>query len=116
MILSLLPWGISDRRDSSVREGTTRTCSALNHDHGNRWGSAGDNTVYDLSPLGVSHMVDKPIFAEWCAVGSDRPCHDLDSGKFSVRSGDWLAAAMMELRDREPRRLALPRGQTKTVL
>jgi hypothetical protein len=53
--------------------------------------------VYDLSALEVFKKGWQNHFAEWCAVGSDRPYHYLGSGKFFVRFGDALATAMAEL-------------------
>lgn len=53
--------------------------------------------VYDLSALEVFQKGWQNHFAEWCAVGSDRPYHYLGSGKFFVRFGDRLAKAMAEL-------------------
>ncbi|QDU98864.1 sialate O-acetylesterase [Lignipirellula cremea] len=53
--------------------------------------------VYDLSALEVFNKGWQNHFAEWCAVGSDRPYHYLGSGKFFVRFGDALATAMAEL-------------------
>lgn len=53
--------------------------------------------VYDLSALKVFEKGWQNHFAEWCAVGSDRPYHYLGSGKFFVRFGDALAASMAEL-------------------
>lgn len=52
---------------------------------------------YDLSALKVFKKGWQNHFAEWCAVGSDRPYHYLGSGKFFVRFGDALAKAMTEL-------------------
>jgi len=40
-------------------------------------------------------------FAEWCAVGSDRPYHYLGSGKFFVRFGDALATSMATLIEKQ---------------
>ena len=37
------------------------------------------------------------------AIGSDRPYHDIGSGKFFVRLGDALAAGMVELRKKQKR-------------
>ena len=54
-------------------------------------------TVYDLSAMEVFKKGWQNHFAEWCAVGSDRPYHYLGSGKFFVRFGDALANAMAEL-------------------
>ena len=53
--------------------------------------------LYDLSALEVFQKGWQDHFAEWCAVGSDRPYHYLGSGKFFVRFGDGLADAMVEL-------------------
>ena len=53
--------------------------------------------VYDLSAYEVYKKGWQNHFAEWCAVGSDRPYHYLGSGKFFVRFGDSLANAMAEL-------------------
>ncbi len=53
--------------------------------------------VYDLSALEVFQKGWAEHFAEWCAVGSDRPYHYLGSGKFFVRFGDRLAEAMEQL-------------------
>ena len=53
--------------------------------------------VYDLSAYEVYQKGWQNHFAEWCAVGSDRPYHYLGSGKFFVRFGDSLANAMSEL-------------------
>jgi alpha-galactosidase len=53
--------------------------------------------VYDLSALQVYNKGWQNHFAEWCAVGSERPYHYLGSGKFFVRFGDALATAMIEL-------------------
>jgi hypothetical protein len=53
--------------------------------------------VYDLIALEVFKKRWQNHFAEWCAVGSDRPYHYLGSGKFFVRFGDALATAMAEL-------------------
>jgi alpha-galactosidase len=53
--------------------------------------------VYDLSAMEVFKKGWQDHFAEWCAVGSDRPYHYLGSGKFFVRFGDALATAMAEL-------------------
>ena len=54
--------------------------------------------LYDLSALKVFEKGWRDNFAEWCAVGSDRPYHYLGSGKFFVRFGDALADAMTNLR------------------
>lgn len=54
--------------------------------------------VYDLSAYEVFKKGWQNHFAEWCAVGSDRPYHYLGSGKFFVRFGDALAAAMLDLK------------------
>jgi alpha-galactosidase len=54
--------------------------------------------VYDLSAMEVYKKGWQKHFAEWCAVGSERPYHYLGSGKFFVRFGDALATAMVELR------------------
>ena len=53
--------------------------------------------VYDLSARKVYDKGWAKHFAEWCAVGSDRPYHYLGSGKFFVRLGDAFAEAMAEL-------------------
>lgn len=53
--------------------------------------------VYDLSALKVFQKGWQNHFAEWCAVGSDRPYHYLGSGKFFVRFGDALATATANL-------------------
>jgi hypothetical protein len=53
--------------------------------------------VYDLSAMEVFKKGWQNHFAEWCAVGSDRPYHYLGSGKFFVRFGDSLATAMAGL-------------------
>ena len=53
--------------------------------------------VYDLSAYEVYKKGWQNHFAEWCAVGSDRPYHYLGSGKFFVRFGDALATSMAEL-------------------
>ena len=53
--------------------------------------------VYDLSAYEVYKKGWQNHYAEWCAVGSDRPYHYLGSGKFFVRFGDSLANAMAEL-------------------
>ncbi|MFT5526994.1 MAG: hypothetical protein ACI9HK_004976 [Pirellulaceae bacterium] len=53
--------------------------------------------VYDLSAMEVFSKGWQNHFAEWCAVGSDRPYHYLGSGKFFVRFGDALATAMADL-------------------
>ncbi len=53
--------------------------------------------VYDLSALEVFQKGWQNHFAEWCAVGSDRPYHYLGSGKFFVRFGDALATSMAGL-------------------
>lgn len=53
--------------------------------------------VYDLSALKVFQKGWQNHFAEWCAVGSDRPYHYLGSGKFFVRFGDALATSMADL-------------------
>ncbi len=53
--------------------------------------------VYDLSAKEVFDKGWQNHFAEWCAVGSDRPYHYLGSGKFFVRFGDALANAMVKL-------------------
>jgi len=57
--------------------------------------------VYDLSALEVFKKGWQNHFAEWCAVGSDRPYHYLGSGKFFVRFGDSLAASMSELIEKQ---------------
>lgn len=54
--------------------------------------------LYDLSALKVFEKGWKDHFAEWCAVGSDRPYHYLGSGKFFVRFGDALATSMIGLK------------------
>ncbi|MEO2020734.1 MAG: sialate O-acetylesterase [Pirellulaceae bacterium] len=53
--------------------------------------------VYDLSAYEVYKKGWQNHFAEWCAVGSDRPYHYLGSGKFFVRFGDALATSMARL-------------------
>ena len=53
--------------------------------------------VYDLSAFAVFEKGWQNHFAEWCAVGSDRPYHYLGSGKFFVRFGDALAHSMADL-------------------
>jgi hypothetical protein len=53
--------------------------------------------VYDLSAFAVYEKGWQNHFAEWCAVGSDRPYHYLGSGKFFVRFGDALANSMAGL-------------------
>lgn len=53
--------------------------------------------VYDLSAYEVYKKGWQDHFAEWCAVGSDRPYHYLGSGKFFVRLGDAFASAMAGL-------------------
>lgn len=57
--------------------------------------------VYDLSAMEVFKKGWQNHFAEWCAVGSDRPYHYLGSGKFFVRFGDALATAMAELIEKQ---------------
>ena len=57
--------------------------------------------VYDLSALKVFQKGWQKHFAEWCAVGSDRPYHYLGSGKFFVRFGDALAASMADLIEKQ---------------
>ncbi len=59
-------------------------------------------TVYDLSALEVFNKGWQEHFAEWCAVGSDRPYHYLGSGKFFVQFGDALATSMAELIEKQP--------------
>ncbi|MBT3890042.1 MAG: hypothetical protein HOF72_05410, partial [Planctomycetaceae bacterium] len=53
--------------------------------------------VYDLSAFAVYEKGWQNHFAQWCAVGSDRPYHYLGSGKFFVRFGDALANSMAGL-------------------
>lgn len=53
--------------------------------------------LYDLAALEVFNKGWQDHFAEWSAVGSDRPYHYLGSGKFFVRLGDAFAAAMIDL-------------------
>ena len=53
--------------------------------------------VYDLSAYAVYKKGWAKHFAQWSAVGSDRPYHYLGSGKFFVRFGDAMADAMVEL-------------------
>jgi hypothetical protein len=57
--------------------------------------------VYDLSALVVFQKGWQKHFAEWCAVGSDRPYHYLGSGKFFVRFGDALASSMATLIEKQ---------------
>lgn len=57
--------------------------------------------VYDLSALKVFQKGWQNHFAEWCAVGSDRPYHYLGSGKFFVRFGDALATSMATLIEKQ---------------
>jgi alpha-galactosidase len=57
--------------------------------------------VYDLSALTVFQKGWQNHFAEWCAVGSDRPYHYLGSGKFFVRFGDALATSMAGLIEKQ---------------
>jgi alpha-galactosidase len=57
--------------------------------------------VYDLSAMEVFKKGWQNHFAEWCAVGSERPYHYLGSGKFFVRFGDALATAMVELQEKQ---------------
>jgi len=57
--------------------------------------------VYDLSAMEVYKRGWQNHFAEWCAVGSERPYHYLGSGKFFVRFGDALATAMIELTEQQ---------------
>ena len=57
--------------------------------------------VYDLEALAVFEKGWQNHFAEWCAVGSDRPYHYLGSGKFFVRFGDALATSMAELVEKQ---------------
>ena len=53
--------------------------------------------VYDLEALEIFKKGWQENFAEWSAVGSDRPYHYLGSGRFFVRLGDAFASAMSEL-------------------
>lgn len=53
--------------------------------------------LFDLEALEVFNKGWQEHFAEWSAVGSDRPYHYLGSGKFFVRLGDAFAQAMLEL-------------------
>jgi len=53
--------------------------------------------VYDHEALEVFKKGWQENFAEWSAVGSDRPYHYLGSGRFFVRIGDSFAVAMAEL-------------------
>lgn len=53
--------------------------------------------VWDHSALEVFKKGWADHFAEWCAVGSDRPYHYLGSGKFFVRLGDRFAESMANL-------------------
>jgi len=57
--------------------------------------------VYDLSAMEVFKKGWQNHFAEWCAVGSDRPYHYLGSGKFFVRFGDSLATSMATLIEKQ---------------
>ena len=57
--------------------------------------------VYDLDALEVFQKGWQNHFAEWCAVGSDRPYHYLGSGKFFVRFGDALATSMAGLIEKQ---------------
>ena len=57
--------------------------------------------VYDLSAMEVFKKGWQNHFAEWCAVGSDRPYHYLGSGKFFVRFGDALATSMATLIEKQ---------------
>lgn len=57
--------------------------------------------VYDLSALEVFQKGWQNHFAEWCAVGSDRPYHYLGSGRFFVRFGDALATSMAGLIEKQ---------------
>lgn len=57
--------------------------------------------VYDLSAYAVFKKGWSQHYAEWAAVGSDRPYHYLGSGKFFVRFGDALANAMADLVERQ---------------
>jgi len=57
--------------------------------------------VYDLSAMEVFKKGWQKHFAEWCAVGSDRPYHYLGSGKFFVRFGDALATSMATLIEKQ---------------
>jgi hypothetical protein len=51
-----------------------------------------DHSAYEVYKKGWADH-----FAEWCAVGSDRPYHYLGSGKFFVRLGDRFAESMHSL-------------------
>lgn len=53
--------------------------------------------VYDLEALEIFKKGWQEKFAEWSAVGSDRPYHYPGSGRFFVRLGDAFASAMAEL-------------------
>ena len=56
--------------------------------------------LFDLEALEVFNKGWQEHFAEWSAVGSDRPYHYLGSGKFFIRLGDAFAQAMIELQQR----------------
>ena len=53
--------------------------------------------VWDHSAYEVYNKGWADHFADWCAVGSDRPYHYLGSGKFFVRLGDQFAESMQRL-------------------
>lgn len=59
--------------------------------------------LFDLEALEVFNKGWQEHFAEWSAVGSDRPYHYLGSGKFFVRLGDAFAQSVFELqKSRQP--------------
>jgi len=80
--------------ENAVSVGQREAAATLHQDN---VASVESYEVYDLSALTVFQKGWQNHFAEWCAVGSDRPYHYLGSGKFFVRFGDALATSMSEL-------------------
>lgn len=96
-VIGVLGTGITEEKvaENAVSQGQ-RTAAATPEFKGNV-AAVESYKLYDLSAYEVFKKGWADHFAEWCAVGSDRPYHYLGSGKFFVRLGDSFAASMHEL-------------------
>jgi len=100
-VIGVLGTGITEEKVGENAVSLAQRAAAATPEFSGNVAAVESYKLYDLSALEVFKKGWAQHFAEWCAVGSDRPYHYLGSGKFFVRFGDALAGAMAELIEKQ---------------
>ena len=100
-VIGVLGTGITEEKVGENAVSVAQRAAAAVQEFKDNVASVESYKVYDLSALEVFQKGWQNHFAEWCAVGSDRPYHYLGSGKFFVRFGDALATSMAGLIEKQ---------------